>query len=260
MYKAENIPAWKNFADKYENKPYIQKQMKFNWGLENAKWEQWARYMQRYYAMISQVDDAVGLVLKTLDELNLTNNTVVIYTADHGDAAGSHGFIDKHYVMYDEEVHIPFIVRWPGIIKPGTVNQNFIMQELDMAATLPAIAGVAWKCQGANLLPLFKGENPTDWRKYAFSNYNGQQFGLFVQRMIRNNDYKYVWNMTDTDEFYDLNADPFEMKNQIKSPKYAAQIASMRKDLYEDLVKREDPLIRQQATKFQLINGKKVTL
>jgi len=259
MYKAEDIPAWKNFGDKFDNKPYIQKQMKYNWGLEKTKWEQWARYMQRYYAIISQVDDAVGMVLKAIDELNLRNNTVVIYTADHGDAAGSHGFIDKHYVMYDEEVHIPFIVRWPGVIKPGSVNNDFVIHELDMAATIPAIAGVNWKSQGANLLPLFKGETPAEWRKYAFSNYNGQQFGLFVQRMIRDNDFKYIWNMTDTDEFYDLKADPSEMKNQIKSKKYAKQIAIMRKALYADLVKREDPLVRQQATKRQLVEGVKVT-
>lgn len=259
MYKAEDIPAWKNFGDKFDNKPYIQKQMIYNWGLENTKWEQWARYMQRYYAIITQLDDAVGMVLKAIDDLNLRNNTVVIYTSDHGDAAGSHGFIDKHYVMYDEVVHIPFIVRWPGVIKPNSVNTDFVIHELDMAATIPAIAGVNWKSQGANLLPLFKGETPADWRKYAFSNYNGQQFGLYVQRMIRDNNFKYVWNMTDTDEFYDLKADPAEMKNQIKSKKYAKQISIMRKALYDDLVKRGDPLVRQKATKRQLVDGVKVT-
>ena len=228
MYKAEDIPAWKNFSDKFDNKPYIQKQMKYNWGIENIKWEQWARYMQRYYAIISQLM-MPGNGAKAIDDMNLRDNTVVIYTADHGDAAGSHGFIDKHYVMYDEEVHIPFIVRWPGVIKPGSVNTDFVIHELDMAATIPAIAGVNWKSQGANLLPLFRGETPSDWRKYAFSNYNGQQFGLFVQRMIRDNNFKYIWNMTDMDEFYDLKADPAEMKNQIKSKKYAKQISIMRK-------------------------------
>lgn len=259
MYPPDKIPAWKNFPDNFENKPYIQKQMVYNWELEKTTWKDWAKYMQRYYAIVSQVDDAVGLVLKALDEMKLNENTVVIYTADHGDAAGSHGMIDKHYVMYDEEVHIPFIVRWPRVVKAGTKNSHFIMQELDMAATLPAIAGLNWKCQGTNLLPLFKGEDPANWRKYAFSNYNGQQFGLFVQRMIRNNDFKYIWNMTDTDEFYDLKLDPFEKTNQIKTKKYATQIAIMRKELYTDLVKREDPLVKQKATKRQLVDGFKLT-
>ena len=77
--------------------------------------------------------------------------------------------------------------------------------------------------------------------------------------MIRDNNFKYIWNMTDMDEFYDLKADPAEMKNQIKSKKYAKQISIMRKALYDDLVKRKDPVVRQQATKRQLVDGVKVT-
>ena len=107
-------------------------------------------------------------------------------------------------------------------------------------------------------MPLLTGQRDTTCRDYAFSNYNGQQFGLFVQRMVRDGRYKYVWNPTDTDEFYDLQEDPYEMTNQIANPVYAPEVARLRKVLYEDLVQRKDAAAgNPSAAKRQLLEGMK---
>lgn len=259
MYNPKEIKQWPNFPDPMTNKPYIQKQQLYNWGIENFTWKEWSLYVQHYYAAISQTDNAIGKVLNALKDLGLEKETIVIFTSDHGDAAGSHGLIDKHYVMYDEEVHIPLIIKWPGITKPGSKCDQFVINSLDLSATIPAMAGFQFmQGKGSSLLPLLKGETPDNWRKYAFSNYNGQQFGLYVQRMIRNNKWKYVWNMTDIDELYDLEKDPWEMKNVVGEKSYANILKKLRHDLYDDLMKRKDPMVMRWAGKKQLIDGKKI--
>jgi len=111
--------------------------------------------------------------------------------------------------------------------------------------------------QGRSLLPLLKGEQPTSWREYAFSNYNGQQFGLYVERMIRNEHWKYVWNLTDTDELYDLVNDPWEMKNLISDVACMNVLKNLRHSLYDDLLKRKDPMLAG-AGKKQLLEGSKL--
>ncbi len=215
MYPPETIPEWENFKEDFENKPYIQKQQLKNWNIENWTWKEWSIYLSGYFGIISQYDDAIGRVIKKIEELGLSENTLIVYSSDHGDAAGSHRMMDKHYVMYDEEVHVPMIYRWDGKIKPGSVCSDFISNCLDLGPTILELLNleIPEDYQGKSFLPQLKGiENP-DSREFIFSTYNGQQFGLYSQRMIRDNKYKYVWNATDVDEFYDLENDPFELEN-----------------------------------------------
>ena len=257
-YASVLIPRWPNFPDRFENKPYIQQQQILNWGLEDYTWEDWERYMRSYYAVVEQVDDAIGILIRELEKEGLTDRTMIVYTADHGDAAGSHGMLDKHYVMYEEEVHVPLIVRWDGVVQPGSRSDAFVCQMLDLAATVPEVTGFEFPTAGSSLLPLLTGKPDTACRDYAFSNYNGQQFGLYVQRMVRDKRYKYVWNPTDTDEFYDLEKDPYEMTNQIKNGSYAGEIQRLRKILYEDLQRRKDAAAgAPSAAKRQLLDGMK---
>lgn len=258
-YKNIPIPEWGNFKEDFDNKPYIQKQQVYNWELEDYKWDEWEKYMRSYYATISQIDDAIGMVLRELQQNGDLDNTIVIYTADHGDAAGSHRMLDKHYVMYEEEVHVPLIIRWDNIVEKGTSCDRFVIHNIDIATTICELLNIGLETDGLSLLPLLKKQEVNNWRKYAFSNYNGQQFGLFVQRMIKDNRYKYVWNPTDKDEFYDLQSDPFELVNNIDNKKYAKEIARLRKDLYEDLLRRKDPVAgKPSAARKQLLLNKKL--
>lgn len=243
MYDPAAIKPWSNFPDPFTNKPYIQKQLLVNWELEGLTWDDWRVYVQRYLAMVSQLDDAIGLVLKGLKDLGLEENTLVIFTADHGDACGGHGMIDKHYCLYEDTTHVPLLMRWPGVIKPGSRCDEFVIHALDLAATLPGLAGVPFASEGRTLLPLMQGQTPPDWRRYAFSTHNGAQFGLYTMRMIRDKRWKYIWNPTDTDELYDLQTDPAEMENKVAHPECAEPLARLRKDLAADLTARGDRLL-----------------
>lgn len=255
MYKAEEVPKWAGFDDTFENKPYIQRQMVQNWGYENLTWEDWSQCAARYYACISQADDAFGQVMKAAEKQE--DDTVIIYTADHGDMCGSHRMLDKHYIMYDDVVHVPFIMKWKDHFVPRR-SDDFVHNFLDLHATILELAGAVpgEVTDGQSLIKQLEGID--QGRKHAISTYNGQQFGLYNQRMIRNAEYKYIWNLTDVDEFYDMKKDPGELKNEIYNPEYAEVIAQMRKDLYEELKKCEDRLLRSPAAPRQLLEGKKI--
>ena len=97
--------------------------------------------------------------MSTLDELGLRDDTVVIYTADHGDLCGAHGMIDKHYVMYDELVRVPFIVRWPGHIQPSQICDAFISSAIDLSVSFLELAGLNHPptFAGQSILPLVTG-------------------------------------------------------------------------------------------------------
>ncbi|NLC67403.1 MAG: sulfatase-like hydrolase/transferase [Clostridiaceae bacterium] len=264
MYNPSDVPMWPSFKENFENKPYIQKQQLYSWNIDNFTWDDWAPIVARYYGIISQIDDAMGIILDRLDSLGLAENTLVIYTSDHGDMCGAHRMIDKHYVLYDDIARVPLIARWPGIIKGGTVCDDFICHSLDIPPTMLDVTGIGKKefFQGKSFLPLLTGERsdmPGEWRNHVVSTYNGQQFGLYTQRMIRTREWKYIWNTTDMDELYDLVNDPHELQNVIYEYQHKGLVVELRRKLYEELVRDGDGLVKgNEWMKNQLLGGKKL--
>ncbi|MGI6705095.1 MAG: sulfatase-like hydrolase/transferase [Clostridia bacterium] len=123
MYKPEEIPPWGSFADTFEGKPYIQKQQLYSWKIENFSWEDWAPIVARYYGVVSQVDDAIGRITDALEKMNVMDDTIIIYTSDHGDMCGGHRMIDKHYVLYEDNVKVPLLIRWPKGVRRRKVQR-----------------------------------------------------------------------------------------------------------------------------------------
>lgn len=260
LYDPEQVPAWGGFQDNLRNKPYIQRQQRVNWEVEGMTWPEWQPVAARYYAIISQMDEAIGRVVRSLKELGLDEDTVVIYTSDHGDMCGSHGMVDKHYILYDDVVRVPLAVRWPSVIRAGARCEAFVYQFMDLAPTLLEIAGIEqpdFFC-GNSLLPLFQERMPACWRKEAVSTYNGQQFGLYTQRMIRNERWKYIWNTTDVDELYDMQTDPYELQNRIGDESLKDVLKELRNRLYTVLAAEGDGLVASSWLKRQLCEGKKL--
>ncbi len=260
MYAPENVPMWRSFNETFENKPYIQKQQLYNWEIQNYTWDDWAPIVARYYGVISQLDDAIGLVLAAVSELGIDDNTIVMYTADHGDMCGGHRMMDKHYIMYDDVVKVPLIIRWPKKIKPGQICDRFVYNLLDVPPTILEWLGVKVPdfFHGRSLVPLLNGQSGRDWRNEVVATYNGQQFGLYTQRMIRNNEWKYVWNTTDVDELYNLREDPEELHNVIYESRHSGVLQQLRETLYCTLKEEGDTLVDNMWMKNQLLKGSKL--
>src|SRR5665213_2536779 len=164
MYPLEQIPPWPGFADPLENKPYIQRKQQRTWGVEGWGWEKWSPIVQRYLGEITLLDTQIGRILTALDRLGLADDTVVIYTSDHGDMCGSHGMMDKHYIMYDDVVRVPLFARCPKQVPAGTICGAFVSSALDLSRTFLDLAGVPAPASfvGQSLAPALQGGKGPD--------------------------------------------------------------------------------------------------
>jgi len=135
-----------------------------------VRWK-YQRYIKDYLRCIRSVDDSVGELRAALEEQGLADNTVFIYSSDQGFYLGEHGWFDKRF-MYDESYRTPLLISWPGVTKSGSVNADLV-SNLDFAETFLDIAGVnvPSDMQGASLVPILRGETPTDWRDSLYYHY-----------------------------------------------------------------------------------------
>ena len=193
---------------------------------------QW--YMQDYIACVASVDENVGRVLDYLDKNQLASNTIVIYTSDQGMYLGENGWFDKRW-MYDVSMQTPLIVRWPGHIKPNSIN-TALVQNIDYAPTFLDIAGIKipdWM-QGISFNSLLTGKRTTSTRKYLYYHYYEYPIDHSVvpHLGIRGDRYKLIYFYTINEwELYDLKLDPQEQKNLIKSTGYQKILLQMKEEL-----------------------------
>ena len=193
------------------------------------------RYMQDYLACIQSVDDNVGRLLDWLQKNGLESNTVVIYTSDQGFFLGDHGLYDKRF-MYEASIRMPFLVRWPGIIKPGSVQEALAINT-DFACTFLELAGlpVPDDMQGRSLVPLLKGERPAGWRtSYYYRYYHDPgDHNTRAHYGLRTTTHKliYFWKK-DQWELYDLVRDPDELHNIYADAGQQTLVAELKTELY----------------------------
>lgn len=190
------------------------------------------RYIREYLRCVCSVDDSIGELLNYLDESGLAKDTVVIYSSDQGFFLGEHGWFDKRF-MYEESLRAPLVVRWPGVIAPGSVNKD-IVSNLDFAETFLEIAGatVPDDMQGKSLVPLMKGVSPSDWRQSLYYHYYGYPDWHMVQKHcgVTDGRFKLIHYYTTNEwELFDLKKDSAEMVNQASNPEYASKLEQMKK-------------------------------
>ena len=202
-------------------------------GRELLKYKyQW--YMQDYLACIASIDESVGRVLDYLDKNKMTSNTAVIYTSDQGFYLGENGWFDKRFA-YDVSMGTPLLVRWPGKIKAGSVDNNMV-QNIDFAPTILDLAGApvpAWM-HGISLKPLLTGQQKTLSRKYLYYHYYefGKDHTVIPHVAVRGERYKLIYFYTVNEwELYDLEKDPAEQHNIILSPSHQATVQQLKKEL-----------------------------
>jgi arylsulfatase A-like enzyme len=211
-------------------------------GKELLKYKyQW--YMQDYLACVASVDENVGRLLEYLDKNDLANNTLLIYTSDQGMYLGENGWFDKRW-MYDVSMQTPLLMRWPGHIRPNTINHTMV-QAIDYAPTFLGAAGTVipeWM-QGINLVPLLTGKQkalPRNHLYYHYYEYNADH--TVLQHLgIRGERYKLIYFYPVNEwELYDLKKDPQEQKNLAGSAAHQKILNELKKellklrDLYDD--------------------------
>jgi len=203
-------------------------------GRDLVRWK-YQRYIKDYLRCIASVDDNVGRVLDHLDSAGLAENTIVIYTSDQGFFLGEHGWFDKRF-MYEESLRMPLLVRYPRQIKPGSVNDDMVLN-LDFAPTFLDFAGaqIPADMQGESLQPILKGGTPPGWRSSIYYHYYEYPAWHSVKRHygIRTERYKLIHFYYDIDEWelYDLVKDPDELKNLYGARSYMEVVKQLKDEL-----------------------------
>lgn len=191
-------------------------------GQELVRWK-YQRYMKDYLRCVKSVDDNIGRVLDYLEENDLADNTIVVYTSDQGFYLGEHGWYDKRFI-YEESLGMPLMVRYPNGIEAGQVSEALV-QNLDFAPTFLDYAGVSKpdEMQGESMKEIMTtGEDPT-WRDAVYYHYYEYPHGWHMVKQhygVRTDRYKlaHFYNDIDHWELFDLEEDPQEMRNLYNSP------------------------------------------
>ncbi len=184
----------------------------------------------QYYAAVSHVDEVVGRVLEGVERAGRLDNTLVVYTADHGLNCGHHGLWGKGNAtlplnMLEESIRVPLLLSWPGEIAPSERRVEMV-DHLDLFQTLAAVGGaeipVERNFAGSSMLPLlFETEQARKWRDVQFGEYG-------TVRMVRTGQYKLVRRHPNgPDELFDLEADPRESRNRFDDPSCQAVISDL---------------------------------
>ncbi|MEM6912310.1 MAG: sulfatase [Verrucomicrobiota bacterium] len=228
--------AW-NAAYQPKNEAFLAANLK---GEDLVRWK-YQRYLKDYLRCTKSVDDSVGEVMDWLEEAGLAENTIVFYSSDQGFYMGEHGWFDKRF-MYEESFRTPLVARWPSKVPAGSVNEDLV-QNIDMASTFLELAGVdrPSDLQGVSVVPLLKGQSPSQWRDllyYHYYEYPGHHSvrrheGVFDSRFKLIRFYGKGVQGGEEWEFFDLEKDPSEMNSVYSNPEYAPKVEEMKIKLAE---------------------------
>jgi arylsulfatase A-like enzyme len=230
MYPAQKMVPPASIQDDMANSPYLNMKKGTDKKYSDPAMIQY--FISEYYALVQEVDDWVGQILNKLDELGLTDNTLVVFTSDHGEMLGSHGLKGK-FCFYEESAHVPMMIRFPGRIKPKT-KVKAPVSNMDLFATILDYLGMpARPSDGPSLRGLMErtiNEEDTFVVTEWLSDLQGKPSHMVV---------KSGWKLMRPDDsakkarkaLYNLNNDPHELKNLLASNadsnKYAAKVTEL---------------------------------
>ena len=244
MYNPEDIPEEPNFCETWQNKPFVHDLVERLWGLREGGWEGWREIVARYWGYCTMIDDLVGMMTAKLEELDLLEDTMVVFTTDHGDQMGAHRLLEKGCFGYEETWRLPLIATHPDCENPGSVSDEFVYL-FDLMPTVLEMAGVDIpdEIDAQSILPNILGRDEPTGRDHVYCEFAGHLFPSSF-RMVRNRRYKLIWNQTQISELYDLKHDPYELNNIIDLPEVEAVKRKLLDVMREDMVRTEDPALR----------------
>lgn len=235
LYKNKDMEMTPNYFDTLEGRPNLYKKSARAWELLTEEEKQEA--LRCYYGSITEIDTEFGKLIEMIDDQ--LDNTIVIFTSDHGDAMGAHGIYQKNVGAFEESYNVPLIMHTPkGIenhVSPARIGTH------DIAKTLLELT-CCEPIETADSKPfteLFTSLDNEGAYKKGYAEYEGTRY-QFTQRIIYYNQWKLVLNGFDYDELYDLENDPFEMTNRIDDPVCTAQLAKMVAYFWERIKETKD--------------------
>jgi len=257
LYKDIDIPEWPNFKfeARSKNQPF---RVKLHPKFEQLTWEDWAEGIRHYYASISLLDAQVGRIVDHVKNKDIAANTIIIFSADHGETLGSHGgLIDKGWNHFEEIQRIPLIIKDPRRNNQKGAWHKSLETEpvslIDIYPTILDLAGAEYdsiKIHGKSLLQVLDGRT-TRLHKSIFVEFNGVNNLATTMITCRHGSLKYGWNCSSEDELYDLSEDPHEMNNLIDHPSYKVKVDEMRIRIEEFMKETNHPsLFMYQKTRM----------
>ena len=264
MYEDMEIPEPETFNDDYQNRASAAAAATMRIDRDLTKWDlkqdpppgvsgqelkkwNYQRYIKDYLRCVASIDDNVGRLLDYLAAQGLEDDTIVIYTSDQGFFLGDHGWFDKRF-MYEESLRMPFVVRYPPEIQPGTVNDEIILNN-DFAPTFLDYASldIPDDIQGRSIRPLLQGKVPPDWQTSMYYRYwmHLGHHGVYAHYGVRTKRYKLIYyygeglgvpDAIDDPkppmwELFDLQKDPYEMRSVYNDPDYADIVRELNAEL-----------------------------
>lgn len=242
MYDPSEIPEHPSYKETFEKKPHVQRMIEEMWGLGDYGWPGFQEIAARYYGHCTLIDDMVGRMVKALEDMGELENTVIIYTSDHGDCLGAHKLIEKGEFMYDEIYRIPLVVAHPDCKHPGTGNEDFhYLQEIMCSILEIAGVPVPEDLDGQSFLPAMLGDHTPNMREEVYCVFN-RHFTVANQRMVRTKTHQLTFNAHDIAELYDLVADPYQLQNLIDHPEYGDIKDDLKDRMKRYLTELNDPV------------------
>ncbi len=235
LHSLEDVDLPHNLIDSLEGKPIAQKKTELQYVLGQWSEDQYKDYIRRYWGYCAYIDNRIGQVFRLLKETGQWDNTIIIFTSDHGDMVAGHGMIFKlGSNAYEELFRVPAIISLPGGEFQG-LRIKELASSVDLLPTILDAAGIAVPAEidGKSLLPFLKDQvaqhRPAVFAEIHTSNHGGKVI------MCRSQRYKYVyhWLSSDVDELYDLEADPGELNNLIGDESYREVVDNMKDFIVE---------------------------
>ena len=203
---------------------------------------QWREIKSAYYGMITLIDENIGRILDVLEQNKMSEDTLILFTNDHGELLGDHGLLFKGPFMYDCLIKAPMIIRWPGVIPSGSRYRQ-ITEHVDIMPTILDLAGVPIPrgVQGTSMATIVRGDEGVG-HEYALTEFSCYDWGLMCKTLTGKR-YKLTYYAgEDFGELYDRKNDPNETQNLWEDPEYTLIKEQLMHKLLDRLIQTEDPL------------------
>lgn len=240
LYTGAKIPRRPNALRAPEGQPALQREIPGLPPLGPATGSSDEAILNRL-RMISAVDESIGEIFKTLAASGQLDRTVIVFTSDHGYWYGEHGLSIERRLAYEEGIRIPLLLRYPPKIKAAT-KRNPMVLTLDLAPTLLELAGapIPAGLHGKSFMPVLADANHELRPAFLIEHFSENVFPRTTRmgyQAVRTEAWKYIHyvDLPDSDELYDLNRDPYEMRNLIRSPGAAAELQKLKDELARQL-------------------------